>query len=90
MSFHKQEFHQRASWKGLEAQVGYLVSQINEIFPNNKIKLGLEDQSGFINLVQVSEHEHTRLVSADSKRDMQNILTALQNFTNLLYQLKIK
>jgi len=78
-------FEQKSSMKGLEAQVGYLVQQMNRLFPNNKIKLGIDQSSGFLNLVRVYEGGTIdRIVSADSKRDMQNILSALQNYTNLL------
>ena len=85
MSFHKQEFHQFPSEKGLQAQVGYLLQQMNRLYPNNKIKLALEHSSGFYNLMRVYEGgTMDRIVSGDTKRDMQNILTALQNYTNLL------
>ena len=89
MSFHNQEFHQTPSMKGLEAQVGYLVQLMDRLFPNNKIKLGIDQSSGFLNLVRVYEGGTIdRIVSGNSKRDMQNILTALQNYTNLLLELK--
>ena len=79
------KFSQQATMKHLEAQVGYLVTQMNQLLPNNKIKIGIEQSSGFLNLVQVFEGGTiSRIVSGDSKRDMQNILTALQNYTTML------